>query len=419
MDVIKHARLVDKATYVLILFVLVGLVLHAPFITLWDKNVEFGNLIARSWKEILVVILVFLRVPAMLSQRIWQNRIVHLIVAYVLLHLLYIAIFGLTITSLFALRTNLTMFAVFVVGLTVNSEQFSLLVQKAIFVLGGVAAMSTILHVLLPDAWFAYSNISDAANSVTFIQDSSITRFHGLLSGPLQLGSYLVLPSAIAWQCLLGKPEWRWVAYLSTALLAILATYSRAALGAFVVVFLASAYIKYGKSISKRAKAWSAFIVGIVVVTVFLLALSWRPLSLLVFHAEPGKALTESSTSDHFIYPYEAAVDLLDQPFGYGLGSAGPASFYGSSSRVVENYYIQIGLEVGGIGAILFVGIIATVAWRLHKTSSKSLTVSLLALSLMSLLLHTWTDTATSWTWWLFAGVSLAALPGSSDKRPE
>ena len=64
-----------------------------------------------------------------------------------------------------------------------------------------------------------------------------------------------------------------------------------------------------------------------------------------------------SSTSAHAQLFKEGTQKLIAQPLGYGLGTAGPASVH-FEKFLPENWYLQIGLEIGIAGLVIFLGIL-------------------------------------------------------------
>ena len=103
----------------------------------------------------------------------------------------------------------------------------------------------------------------------------------------------------------------------------------------------------------------------------------------------------------------------MREPFGRGVGTAGPASVYNrGKGRVAENYFIQIGQEAGWIGLMLFLLINAGVGYLLWVRRADPLALSLLAgligLSFVNLLSHAWSDDTLAYVWWGLAGIAMA-----------
>jgi O-antigen ligase len=115
-----------------------------------------------------------------------------------------------------------------------------------------------------------------------------------------------------------------------------------------------------------------------------------------------------------------ASRDVIDQPLGRGPGTAGPASFRNNHpARIAEDYYLQIGQEVGLIGMILFIAITILVARQLwfnrQDNLARILLASLIGISFVNLVSHAWTDDTLSLLWWGLAGIALA--PGILKAR--
>lgn len=398
---LKQAPILIK----LFIFLLALIPFHAVIVTVFYFDNPIIDLAIRSWKEIFIVCLFVFSIPLMYKQKIWQDSLTVVIGMFALLHLVYGLIFWDGVSTLFGIRNNLAFLLIYIIGITYSQEysKNESLIIKTILALGFVVATSALLQLFLPQSWFEF-NLLGVGGDVSAIQDSNIIRFHGIMSGPLQLGSYLILPTVLSLKYY-KTHRFSVIFYALFLLTAIFLTYSRAAMlagvGSIILVWLITQKRLSNLNVLRLGLATLAILIG-----VFLLALQWRPLSLLVFHAEPDKALTESSTADHIEYSYEAAQDLVQDPLGDGPGAAGPASAYADQVVLTENFFLQIGLEVGVLGALAFLYISFYVGLRLWEKRQIEFFVGFLALSGMNLLLHTWTDTATAWTFWLVAGLA-------------
>jgi hypothetical protein len=117
---------------------------------------------------------------------------------------------------------------------------------------------------------------------------------------------------------------------------------------------------------------------------------------------------------------------IADNPIGHGPGTAGLASIQNpKGSFLTENYYVQIGYEVGVLGLALFVVIQMVVYARLWARRRTLLPAVLLTsfwgYVLTNMLLHTWSNEAVVTQWWLVAGLSLApftAVAPAHQSRP-
>jgi O-antigen ligase len=80
--------------------------------------------------------------------------------------------------------------------------------------------------------------------------------------------------------------------------------------------------------------------------------------------------------------------------------------------RIAENYYLQIGQEVGVAGMAVFAAINILIGKELWKRRqdplSKILLATLIGLSVVNMLLHAWTDDTLAYLWWGLTGIALA-----------
>ena len=141
-----------------------------------------------------------------------------------------------------------------------------------------------------------------------------------------------------------------------------------------------------------------------------------------LFHTSDDSASARSSNADRLASLETGAKDVIHQPLGRGPGTAGPASFRNDQPpRIAENYFLQIGQEVGVIGIALFVAINVLVArelWARRKDQlAKVLLASLIGLTFVNLLSHAWTDDTISYLWWGLAGIALTPILKCSGKK--
>jgi O-antigen ligase len=165
-------------------------------------------------------------------------------------------------------------------------------------------------------------------------------------------------------------------------------------------------------------------------------------LTLLTFFY-PQIILRAASSQDHLDRPIAALQRMVEHPFGAGLGAAGPASNRVSDACVhlpenadaswaadrpelcvfagdeqvqpadracncpflPENWYLQIGVELGWLGFVLFVALIVFSLLRLRKERHQALTeglfLAVLGVSVAAVALHAWEDSAVAYTAWM------------------
>lgn len=124
--------------------------------------------------------------------------------------------------------------------------------------------------------------------------------------------------------------------------------------------------------------------------------------------------LRGSSTQGHYERSLDGIKDIINYPFGLGLGDAGPASARfaneGEIGYLPESWYLQVGLESGFLGLLLFLMIIFLVGYMLLKTKksdAKPIFLSLAGISTAALFLHSWESSIIALSFWGVAGIIL------------
>ena len=141
-----------------------------------------------------------------------------------------------------------------------------------------------------------------------------------------------------------------------------------------------------------------------------------KNLQAIILHSNYEKSLTASSNSDHLILANRGLSEVKKTPFGRGPGTAGPASFLADEVKrriITENYYIQLAIELGVLGCLMFITIIVWLGRKLFAIRrSHELAVpifaSLIALSFVGLLLHVWASTIVALIFWATAGYAIS-----------
>ena len=328
---------------------------------------------------------------------------------------------------------------------------------KVILWIGGAVAFYGLLSMVLPMEFFRALGYSDLHSlylpdrplaAFHLIGDSGVRRIQSTFSGPNQFGLWLLLPWSFgiviffsAWfraeypllrfgaqrtrsqQCILS------LLYLVLIGGAMLLTFSRTAwisAAVITVVFIVKTLPR------PRAK----------IQLVRLLGVGGMLLVLLVISA-PATVVRLASTKDHILKPLIAVGAVASRPFGQGLGTAGPASnrfsdacvflepsadpswaterqelcvFVGdlqvqpqnrtcNCPFVTENWYLQIAVEMGVLGCMIY--IIFTLSVLLRLVSSSALFLPFLGISTAGLFLHSWESGAIAYTLWILISVQL------------
>jgi hypothetical protein len=242
-------------------------------------------------------------------------------------------------------------------------------------------------------------------------------RVQSTLRGANPLGAYLILAlSVIAVQFIRSRSNRVRLGYglfgIGTAIV-LFFTYSRSAwLGA--ALSLACLTVAAIKSTRVRRWIWLSVAALLVIAVGLTLALHNNTrFEDIVLHTSPHTVPT-TSDQGHESALRQGLHDLANDPLGRGPGTAGAASVYNrdGSIRLAENYFIQIGQEIGWLGLALFIIInllVAVALWRVRADPmALALWASLIGISFVGLLSHVWADDTLCYLWWGLAGIALS-----------
>lgn len=321
---------------------------------------------------------------------------------------------------------------------------------RILLIVGVIIAALGIMTLLVPLPFFVSLGYSDLHSlyrpsaplaAFQFLEGTDIRRIQSVMSGPNQLGLWLLLPLAIALHRMflaVGSGRW-WKAALLLPVFAILVsalflTYSRSAWIAFVFMcgIYAFIFLKPFLQTTLRRSIAIGFCV-LILVTVSIVGISYAPQIL----------VRSQSLRGHIEKPLEALGIMRAHPFGLGLGTAGPASnrlsdtclFFDvgadtswargrddlcifvadeqilPTSRVcdcpllTENWYLQWGVEMGIAGFLLSLLIplfLLLSARRLDISDPRiAVVLSFLGISVAGLFLHAFEDSAVAYGLWL------------------
>ncbi len=242
-------------------------------------------------------------------------------------------------------------------------------------------------------------------------------RAFATLGGPNQLGAYLILPAV--WLFLravkLDNRRERLASAIGFCIVAgaVVVSFSRSAILALLVGLVAALF-------SSIPKKWRWPLVGALAAAVLI---GWFGVRT-VLHYDPGTAARsfllrgELSATGQVVGGDSGHVQAVEQglekvsehPLGLGLGSAGPASFYGHQ-LLTENWFIQIALELGVIGLAFLIFAFARLFINFHRKSgifTMAMFASLAGLLVANLFLHTFADSTLGLTYFALAGIALA-----------
>lgn len=430
---LKYGILSVTAGIIIVILLLIPF--HA-FLTVWLASNTGHYTAVRLWKEVLLAIACLGALYlAIFDKKVRASTLYHelpwLILGYAALQVLWAlwAVHHSSVTpkaAAYGLLLDLRFLAFFLVTWAVGartrrlSSQWSkLLVWPALIVIvfGLLQALVLPLDFL---KHFGYSQHTIFPYE-TINHNTRYERTFSTLRGANPLGAYLLLPiSGLLVLMSIGKRNWRRGLMLLGALAVLFFSFSRAAWAGAVLCALIVGLLQ----LRRRHLPYVIVPTAIVVLAAVIAVVSLRHnthLQNIVFHTQEHSAVATTSDQGHADALASGVRDLAREPLGRGPGTAGPASVYNSGhpARIAENYYIQLGQEVGWLGLGLFLTIYGFVAYLLWQRRADPLAFTLLAalagISLVNLLSHAWTDDTLAYLWWGLAGVAI----GTATKQPE
>lgn len=299
-------------------------------------------------------------------------------------------------------------------------------VTKLLLIVSSIVCLLGIVQYVLPKDILTHAGYSleRGVKPVFFIDDKpDLPRIMSTLRDPNSLGAYLILPMIILVLTWLRRPSARMM--LSGLLIlhgwALMLTFSRSAwLGALISVLVVVAW-NYKHRLSKLLRSyWPVAALAIITLIFggFLLRDQYFVQNA-IFHSDENTTLTNSNEL-HLDYAQKGIEGIINQPEGHGPGTAGLVSIRNKNTGMLtENYFIQIGYEVGLAGLtvlLVAMGLILHCLWLKKGSLPQALIASFVGITICSLLLLTWSNEAVAAQWWLLTGVVLG-VPASGRKK--
>jgi hypothetical protein len=418
--------------------ILILIPFHAT-LTVWAGS-NFGHYTGiRLWPEYLLAVLgtataiIFFQDHKLRSQ-ILKSWLGLFVIAYILLSLLI---------GVIARGNNQVNTKALVYGLVINlrpmlfftvcyiaakqSKRLHLEWKKLLLIPASIVVFFGLLqHFFLPANFL--SHLGYGPHTITPYEtvdkNSKYIRLQSTLRGPNPLGAYLVIiitALIILFNYVRNINKRVYLLIFSLASLVVLFfSYSRSALVGVILSLVIGTWFFYMKS----PKKWLA--AGLVGALILIGGISYLSLRHNIrfentfLHTSTQTHSSVSSNENHESALKSGIKDIIHQPLGRGVGTAGPASVYNNHpARIAEDYYVQLGQEVGVIGLALFIAINVVIAKILYDNRKDRLALillcSLVGISFVNLLSHAWGDDTLAYIWWGFAGI--AAAPGILKAR--
>jgi O-antigen ligase len=256
-----------------------------------------------------------------------------------------------------------------------------------------------------------------------FIDDKpDLERVMSTLRDPNSLGSYLIIVGMVAAGIMFAtkhrRREYQMGLYIMLTLFCLWFTFSRSALLGFmlasvVFIFLSEHRLTHVLRKHRKPILLVTLVGSLVLVSSLYVARNTYLVQNVILHSDQNTVL-EDPNELRVRFWQESVLAINLQPEGRGPGTAGLASIKNDvqGTTLSENYYLQIGEEVGVLGMLLFLAILVVIARRLYWHRDSELAVGLLAafvgLAFTNFLVHIWSNEAVAYTWWGLAGILLA-----------
>lgn len=421
MSVTHTKTYTSKVFFVLLLSLIAFLPFHA-FATTWAGSLIGHRTLLQSWKEILTLIFALYTTFWAIRDRALGKFLLNyplnrIILIYAGLHLLLSAALRPELLSnLHSIKINLEFLILFVSAQAViwrsRPDHTDRILSNIIIASGVIVALFAVAQaIILPKDFLSHFGYGPGTINpfLPISGDSSLFRVLSTLGGPNQLGQYLILPLACTTYRAIKTRKYSWLIFTVPIVTALYFTYSR---GAIIGALLALGVI------GVHHFGWRKAALALVTIILIATGVSYiylknsskdSEITYVIFH---GSSISDSvSNNDHIKSLKTATSTVINDPLGRGPGTAGPASYYlkNQVGLISENYYLQVAIEVGIVGLLLFLTIVVMAFLELSKLSPSnvlgfSLVATLIGWSFVNIFSHGWADSTASLIWWGSAG---------------
>jgi hypothetical protein len=429
---------ISQFVAVIVAVILVAIPFHA-FLTVWLSS-GLGHYTAlRLWKECLLLlaglaaIYIVLRTPGLQNSlmKSWLWRLIGLYSSVVVIWgIVSYSQDGVTAkAALYGGLLDLRPFVMLViswVAASTTSWLYRRWQRLVIWPAAGVVAIGLLQYFVLP--YDVMKHFGYNARTIwpyeTIDHKTSYLRVRSTLRGANLLGAYLIIVvNLLGGWLLMRRRQLLIVGALVASLVVLFASGSR---GAWLGLIAAGAVLSWLYLPSRRTRQLFLVVgaIGLLLASGAVVALRDNDfVQNTIFHTDEHSTSKVSSNSAHVTYSIEAAKQIATEPLGRGPGTAGPAGVYNSGhpARIAENYFLQIGQELGWFGLGIFLaiyGLLARELWlRRGLLLGQLLLASFAGLTVMAMLMHLWTDDTAVYLWFGLAGIALAQPLGSKRAK--
>lgn len=410
--------------------VLVGMAIHTPVTVFVESRWPDYELLAKSWKEIVLggvlLLLVWQAWRAGKLSELLRDKFVIVTALIAALHVVLLLAFDNSYVSelaglLIDLRYYLLFVELYVAARLMPGLRRPMLMAAAVgcaVVIGFGVLQATILpkDILSP---LGYSSETIKPYLTVDLNDNYI-RINSTLRGPNPVGAFAVLTLSLllAWAAARRfalRGMWQKIVWVGGALGSVIVLYASQSRSAWLALVAAAGALLVG-ILPKRTALYS--VAGLAVVGALLVgglfALRDNPtISHLFFHSNPAGGSPEKSDQGHWTSLQHGVEAAANAPAGEGIGSTGSASLLSHSPVIIENQYLFMAHESGWLGVVLQLLLFGLVLIGLWCGRRDWLLLGLFAggvgLALIGLLLPVWVDDTVSLYWWGLAGLALGS----------
>lgn len=425
-----------KLYVIVLLAIFGGIVLHAPLSVGLGTLFPDYELLIKSWKEILMLLLVPVAAISITRHKMWRELmndwIARLIVAYVALHFIIAGIFyrgaAETTAGLAIDLRYILFFSLVYVALKMMPAYRHRMLQIGVvgaFIVVGFATLQFFLPAdILTHIGYSKETIMPY---LTVDKNPDFIRVNSTLRGPNPLGAYAgmvlgLIAAAYARGALHLREKRVRVGTIILgvcSLVALWLSYSRSAWIGVLITLGAVALTVVLRKLPRSA--WIATVVVVfAIVGALVVGRGNEFVSNVILHENPNGGSSISSNDGHARSLADGVASVLHHPLGVGVGSTGSASLYGNTPVIIENQYLPIAYETGWLGLALFLALFVLIMIRLWRGRADWLNLGVFAsglgLAFIGLLLPVWTDDTVAIIWW---GLAAIALAGGSYARKQ
>ncbi len=428
MNLNKINQKTTRLLYVGLIIIFLTMPFYA-FITIFLSSIVGHYTLVRLYKEIIVLILTIasiylLIVDEKLRNYLFRNRLIWLIALFAFITLLWgfvayiehgVSAKAMSYGFIVDLRTLLIFVICYLFSFKFKIPDKK--ISKLIIYPALVVIFFAILQIfVLPNNFLSHFgyNSHTIMPYQTINSNKHYVRILSTLRGANPLGAYLVIPISLMAVLIYSFKRWYLlVVSLIMAFVALFFSFSRSAWIGVILALIVVFYVKLPSNLWRKRALYTGFIL----VLLFLVSLFFlRHNSMfdnIFFHTANNSKAVYSSNAEHVSAIEGGIQQLITQPLGKGTGTAGPASVYNvAPPRIAENFYIQIGQELGWLGLIIYLWIQFIILKELWRFRDNKLVLAFLAsfigISFINLLSFAWADDTMAYIFWGFTGLIIS-----------